>query len=176
MVWVDAYFPCYQVGAATAATATAAEGGGTWRPVFARTGGAQHEAWLMVVEKAFAKLHGCYEALAGGQVASALSYLTGGVAGTELLHQLAEPTPPSAQSPAGPCSLPPAEQEWSKLCAVVADGFAGAGTPPEGDRFDGLVPGHAYALLATCEAEGSRLVLLRNPWGKSEWRGEFCEG
>ena len=65
-------------GAATAAAA--AEGGGTcsegvWRPVFARTSGAQQEAWLMVVEKAFAKLHGCYEALAGGQVASALSYL-----------------------------------------------------------------------------------------------------
>ena len=51
MVWVDAYFPCYQVAAATAAAATP-EGGGTWRPVFARTGGKHHEAWLMVVEKA----------------------------------------------------------------------------------------------------------------------------
>ena len=79
----------------------------------------------MVVEKAFAKLHGCYEALAGGQVASALSYLTGGVAGTELLHQLGDPTPcgPAARLSTQPpaTSLQPVEQEWSKLCAVVAD-------------------------------------------------------
>ena len=47
MVWVDAYFPCYQVAAATAAAATP-EGGGTWRPVFARTGGKHHEVRVRV--------------------------------------------------------------------------------------------------------------------------------
>jgi hypothetical protein len=171
MVWVDSYFPCHHVGGLAGSgggrhvTDCGGGGGGTWQPVFARSSGVHHEAWLMVVEKAFAKLHGCYEALAGGQVASALAYLTGGVAETELLHT-------HDQQQSSSCRLA-AEEEWSRLCSVIADGFAGAGTPPEGDNFDGLVPGHAYALLATCEAEGERLVLLRNPWGKSERRGEF---
>ena len=47
------------------------------------------------------------------------------------------------------------------------------GTP--GDK-DGLIGQHAYSLLAAYEADGERLVKLRNPHGKGEWKGKWCDG
>ncbi len=44
-VTVDDYFPCYPLGA----------------PIFARTQG--NELWLLLLEKALAKLHGSYSSL-----------------------------------------------------------------------------------------------------------------
>ena len=36
-----------------------------------------NEMWVVIIEKAYAKLHGCYEALAGGMIDYALRDLTG---------------------------------------------------------------------------------------------------
>ena len=39
--------------------------------------------------------------------------------------------------------------------------------------FVGLVPGHAYSVLEV-KGEGlTKLVKLRNPWGKTEWQGFY---
>ena len=35
----------------------------------------------------------------------------------------------------------------------------------------GIIPGHMYTLLSVKEVEGVRYVELRNPWGKTEWKG-----
>ena len=41
---------------------------------------------------------------------------------------------------------------------------------------DGIVRGHAYALLRVLTVGEVRLVQLRNPHGKSkEWNGDWCE-
>ena len=45
-------------------------------PVFARCKDA-NEIWVLLVEKAYAKLHGCYEALGGGEIDYGLRDLTG---------------------------------------------------------------------------------------------------
>jgi len=53
----------------------------------------------------------------------------------------------------------------------------GAGTPAgrdvAEDAVDGIVQGHAYALLNVAEEDGNQLVQLRNPWGNTEWTGQF---
>ena len=108
MVWVDSFFPCEWIAADSDAPPRtddrspdtthhpshpiagggtldgcygpehAAHGdGGVWVPLFAQSGG-RCEAWLMIVEKAYAKLNGGYDTLDGGTVDAALSLLTGG--------------------------------------------------------------------------------------------------
>jgi hypothetical protein len=40
----------------------------------------------------------------------------------------------------------------------------------------GLVPGHAYTLIAAKQSSsGHRLLKLRNPWGETEWTGAWCD-
>ena len=48
----------------------------TYVPLFARPNG---DIWALLVEKAMAKLYGCYEDLNGGRVGDALEDLTGGI-------------------------------------------------------------------------------------------------
>ena len=75
-VVVDDLFPCTQNPA-----------NGEWHPLFAHSQAhndqkeasqGEYELWVMVMEKAFAKLHGSYEAIAGGHTEDALNYLSAG--------------------------------------------------------------------------------------------------
>lgn len=59
MVWVDELFPCFRPKRSSHA--------GRWRLIFASCSD-QKEIWPIVVEKAFAKLFGSYEALSGTEV------------------------------------------------------------------------------------------------------------
>ena len=61
---LDDSFPCLQSNPS-----------GVGVPAFAY--GARRQLWVALIEKAFAKLHGCYEALDGGTTDEALETLTG---------------------------------------------------------------------------------------------------
>mmetsp|Transcript_110309 Transcript_110309/g.321253 ORF Transcript_110309/g.321253 Transcript_110309/m.321253 type:complete len:243 (+) Transcript_110309:794-1522(+) len=123
------------------------------------------EIWPMVVEKAFAKLHGSYQAIGeGGLIAHALEALTGGHARTARANGL----------------------DWPKLKQAVVDPscFVGAGTHNGLDEklMNGIVGGHAYSILQAIEVppddkgnEGVNLLLLRNPWGHGEWKGDWSD-
>ena len=56
-----------------------------WNPIFSHlpehedNDASEKEFWPLIFEKAWAKLHGSYEATAGGQTADTVNYLTGGV-------------------------------------------------------------------------------------------------
>ena len=43
------------------------------------------------------------------------------------------------------------------------------------DNEGGLVPGHAYSIIAAKEYKGIKLLNIRNPWGKFEWDGEWSD-
>lgn len=40
----------------------------------------------------------------------------------------------------------------------------------------GIIEGHAYSVQRVVEIEGKRLILLRNPWGRGEWKGAWADG
>jgi calpain-15 len=58
-VTVDDYFPCFPLGT----------------PMFSRNNG--DELWVLLLEKAYAKLHGSYKLLVGGWAYEAMLDLTG---------------------------------------------------------------------------------------------------
>ncbi|CAK9007883.1 unnamed protein product [Durusdinium trenchii] len=74
------------------------------------------------------------------------------------------------------------EADKSNSLIVVNFEFRGAnpqGRPLYGTRPDGLMPRHAYTVLQAVEIPGevwedpTRMVCLRNPWGRCEWKGPW---
>uniref|UniRef100_A0A3Q3WGX9 Calpain catalytic domain-containing protein n=1 Tax=Mola mola TaxID=94237 RepID=A0A3Q3WGX9_MOLML len=137
------------------------------------------EFWSALLEKAYAKLNGCYEALEGGNTTEALIDFTGGVSeplsldrealslhGDQrraLFHTLAEAHERKALIT---CSIRPAEGE---AVESVLD--------------CGLVRGHAYGITAVRKVRpqtGGKarlfMVRMRNPWGSTDWTGAWSQG
>ncbi|KAA8549688.1 hypothetical protein F0562_001294 [Nyssa sinensis] len=150
-VVVDDWIPCESPG----------------KPAFA-TSKKGNELWVSILEKAYAKLHGSYEALEGGLVQDALVDLTGG-AGEEIDMRSAQ-----AQIDLASGRL------WSQLLRFKQEGFLlGAGSPSGSDvhiSSSGIVQGHAYSLLQVREVDGHKLVQIRNPWANEvEWNGPWSD-
>ncbi|KAI5458137.1 hypothetical protein BGZ63DRAFT_407440 [Mariannaea sp. PMI_226] len=135
----------------------------------------ENETWLPLLEKAFAKVHGDYEAIDGGWAGNAVEDLTGGVttvvAGNRVLRK---------------------ERLWREM--VTSDGedsefVFGLSASMHGwdSKKNGLVLRHAYSILQATEVEDEegnkfRLVKIRNPWGQKsesglgEWHGPWSDG
>ncbi|KAL0436111.1 UNVERIFIED_CONTAM: Calpain-type cysteine protease DEK1 [Sesamum radiatum] len=150
-VVVDDWIPCESHG----------------KPAFA-TSRKGNELWVSILEKAYAKLHGSYEALEGGLVQDALVDLTGG-AGEEIDMR-------SAQSQIDLAS----GRLWSQLLRFKQEGFLlGAGSPSGSDvhvSSCGIVQGHAYSILQVRDVDGHKLVQIRNPWANEvEWNGPWSD-
>lgn len=45
-----------------------------------------------------------------------------------------------------------------------------------GVKVEGLIGNHAYSVLRAVKCNGKRFVVVRNPWGKSEWTGRWSDG
>ena len=134
------------------------------RPCFASSKQGD-ELWVSILEKAYAKLYKSYGAIEGGLVDEALVNITGGIGGqsVKLRKEIVED----------------AEGLWAKLRRNQAAGWLmGAGSPSGSDTDiseRGIVQGHAYSLLRVEEADGHKLVQLRNPWGRTEWKGDWSD-
>lgn len=153
VITLDDYFPCYP-------------GGG---PMFSRNNGP--ELWVLLLEKAYAKIHGNYALLRSGQPKCGMQDLTG----CPVEHFNMDDDAIKAEIKSG--------EWWKKLLAWgKADLIMAAGTSGEDhctqhgvDPKDGpgLVSGHAYTIIDVKEAGGVKLLNIRNPWGRFEWNGAW---
>lgn len=120
-----------------------------------------------MLEKAFAKIHNSYDAISGGRPEQALVDLTNGV--SELISFDSKEFKKMKND----------GSFWQKLTVSCKDGHLLAassnGTSDAVQSSLGIVEGHAYSLLDCQEIDGTQLVQLRNPWGSSEWKGDWSD-
>ncbi|XP_077141832.1 calpain-1 catalytic subunit-like [Ranitomeya variabilis] len=125
------------------------------------------EFWPALLEKAYAKLNGSYEALSGGWINEAFVDFTGGV--DESVDLKAAP-PTLFQI------IQKAVEKRSLMGASIniLDQSESEMRTPEG-----LVKGHAYSIIGVSEVEYHErkipLLRLRNPWGQVEWNGRWSD-
>jgi hypothetical protein len=120
------------------------------------------ETWLPLLEKAYAKAHGDYAAIEGGFGGEGIEDLTGGVTSelytTDILDK---------------------EYFWKEeLLKVNEDFLFGCSTGVWGTGLGerkGIIELHAYSIQRAVEIDGKRLLRLKNPWGKGEWKGPWSE-
>lgn len=137
------------------------------------------QLWTPLLEKAYAKAHGSYKAISGGEIAEALLDLTG--------------FPTESVDFDAPGFSP--QDLWSRLVSFKQQGFpmgcATAGNPELKEV--GLCGNHAYSVLDVREIYDVRflgkpigwggapedgfvrLLRIRNPHGVGEWNGDWSD-
>ncbi|XP_044538629.1 calpain-6 [Gracilinanus agilis] len=142
-----------------------------------------NEFWSALLEKAYAKLAGCYEALDGGNTADAITDFTGAVSESIDLRKgnygklLLEQTKLFED-------LLKAHSRGALIsCSISAD----LANERLATTEQGLVKGHAYSvtavrklrlgeqLLGFFKAEKLFMIRMRNPWGRREWNGPWSD-
>jgi hypothetical protein len=140
-----------------------------------------------LIEKAFAKLMGSYANIESGRLVEALGLLTGAPCEDLDLRDNGKSSESGVEE-----EREGEELLWAKVISYDTAGFLmGASCSSRGKRGEdsrahreraeaaeamGLITDHAYSLLAVMTVGSTRLLKLRNPWGRSEWRGDFSPG
>ncbi|EFC48968.1 predicted protein [Naegleria gruberi] len=151
-----------------------------YAPLFVRSTDLE-ELWVILLEKAYAKLHGSYEDIEGAHsIREAFEHLTGGWSDAIELA-------PYMNGKKSNTDLFNNMLEWKKNRHLMATSTA------SDNDFDfenylvpndnGIVPKHAYSILdvryvskeESPENIPYQLVKLRNTWGKTEWKGKFAD-
>jgi hypothetical protein len=63
-----------------------------------------------------------------------------------------------------------------RLFGCAYNGLDGARSGDWNAQISGLISGHAYSVLRAVEYNGKKFVVVRNPWGQSEWTGPWSDG
>uniref|UniRef100_A0A8K9WP34 Calpain-3 n=1 Tax=Oncorhynchus mykiss TaxID=8022 RepID=A0A8K9WP34_ONCMY len=119
----------------------------------------RNEFWSALLEKAYAKLHGSYEALKGGNTTEAMEDFTGGV--TEFYEMKEAP------------------KELYKIMKKALERGSMMGCSID-VMVVSIVTWSGVCVSPLCKqsqhkASKVRLVRLRNPWGQVEWNGPWSD-
>lgn len=143
----------------------------------------KNEFWSALLEKAYAKLAGSYEALEAGNPAEALVDFTGGV--SEYIDLVAGNFANDLEK---------RKELFQKLYkymdrqSLTSASIKVTNRDEMEKRLDtGLIKGHAYGItavkkiplgesfLSSFNAERLFMIRLRNPWGEKEWNGPWSD-
>ncbi|XP_033745701.1 calpain-B-like [Pecten maximus] len=142
-----------------------------FRLIYGRNREQPDEFWPSLLEKAYAKLRGCYQGLSGGKLDDAIIDLTGGISERIDMKNKSD-IPNNLYNLMWKCY-----KMNSMLGASI--NLKGSDSRREVELTNGLFMGHAYSItgLATVPYRGMniQLVRLRNPWGRDEWKGDWSD-
>lgn len=129
---------------------------------FAKPNG--EELWVMLLEKAYAKYEGGYSNIIGGKMYQELNWLTGAIA-----RQIKTDNPSCWNEIFNGCN---------KNYIITTSSNRGTGNH-NNQTPNGIANGHAYSIIDaneySSEAGDIRLLRMRNPWGHTEWKGNFSD-
>jgi len=175
---------------------------GSTTPIFAQPNG--KELWVALLEKAFAKFVGDYNALDGGYPLWGLQALTGDEVskwkledgrwngleirynkddgGRAMVRERREIDVKFYKAMEGGAQKSYVDEKfvdqlasWNKQQFLICAGTSGS-DEGESTAKQGLVQGHAYTVQSVVKVDGFSMLRLRNPWGKFEWTGDWSDG
>ena len=132
------------------------------------------ELWVMLLEKAMAKLHGGYQHLDGGYQAEEGDREAGpGVVYSDFSGGYAKYT-----------AFAKTDIPTDELFTLIDEclEMKGCGSVSCGDENEaekekmGIISYHEYSILDAVVSGGQKFLRLRNPWGNTEWKGEYSDG
>lgn len=126
------------------------------------------EFWSALLEKAYAKVHGSYESLSGGQTIEGFEDFTAGIAE---IYELKKAPPQLFQI----------IQKALRLGSLMGCSIdITSSYESEAVTSFKLVKGHAYSVTGAevvhFRGRKVQLVRVRNPWGQVEWTGPWSDG
>ena len=156
IVIVDDYLPAYKKNKS---------------PCYAQTKKEEKEIWVMLLEKAWAKVNGGYANIISGLPCEAMEVLTGS---GSLIYDLENLDGQDIEDYKYEIvkNVQLADQTNSLItCSTKSD--------PNIERV-GLVDGHAYTLISfnriqTSQGKNVYLFRIRNPWSQGEWTGDWSD-
>ena len=141
----------------------------TSKPVFSLPNG--NEIWVMILEKAWAKVNGGYVNIIGGVPHEALECLAGFGSVTFCTENSDRQDIDAYYE-----EIAYAIKEADKQNCLIS-----CGTSSTDKKYEkvGLVDGHAYTLIEAVEitTNGKKVDLfkIRNPWSQGEWNGDWSD-
>lgn len=114
--------------------------------------------WPLLIEKAYAKFNGNYEALVGGNPKDSINFLTG------------------APFKRYKHSEKNADEIWDIInTAFKANNMVSIISPPVASGANGIAQKHVYTVLNTLVVNDLKLYRVRNPWGSEGYHGPWSD-